>query len=68
MREEIMDYMQLNSYKPLSGEDLARELQIKDRAEFLAVLEEMTAQGEIILNRKGKYGLPSKMNLSLIHI
>ncbi|MFY9377807.1 MAG: ribonuclease R, partial [Peptococcia bacterium] len=63
MREEIMDYMQLNSYKPLSGEDLARELQIKDRAEFLAVLEEMTAQGEIILNRKGKYGLPSKMNL-----
>lgn len=63
IKEEIIEYMQLNTYKPLSAEDLSKRLQIEEQAEFQATLQEMTERGEIILNRKGKYGLPSKMNL-----
>lgn len=64
-KEEILEYMQHNSYKPLSGEELISHLQIPDVAEFQATLQKMTERGEIILNRKGKYGIPQKMNLTV---
>ncbi len=64
LKEEILEFMQHKSYKPLSAEELIAQLQIEDVAEFQAVLQEMTARGEIIQNRKGRYGIPQRMNLT----
>jgi len=64
-KEELLEYMQLNSYKPLSAEELIFQLEIKETEVFQQILRELEERGQIILNRKGKYGLPQKMNLSV---
>lgn len=64
-KEEILEYMQHNSYKPLSIEELIFQLEIKEVEEFRIVLKELEERGRIILNRKGKYGITQKMNLSV---
>jgi len=62
-KEELLEYMHLKSYKPLSVEELIQELEITDIDSFRQMLRELEERGQIIQNRKGKYGLPQKMNL-----
>lgn len=62
-REELLEVMRQSTYKPLTAEELVRELQIEDIPTFLALLRELEREGEIILTRKQKYGLPERMGL-----
>ena len=62
-KEELLEYMWRNSYKPLTAEELAKSLKIKQWAVFIDLLQELEEDGKIVLNRKGRYGLPQKMNL-----
>jgi ribonuclease R len=67
-KEELLEYMWQDSYKPVSAEELWDRLRqknypLEDRAVFLMLLQELEEAGKIVLNRKGRYGLPQKMNL-----
>lgn len=64
-REELLEYMWHNSYKPMTADELIMQLEITEVAEFSAMLKAMEEKGEIILNRKGRYGIPQRMNLSV---
>lgn len=67
-KEELLEYMWHNSYKPMMAEELAewlvdKKFIIEDRKVFVALLNELEEEGKIVRNRKGRYGLPQKMNL-----
>ncbi len=67
-KEELLEYMWQDSYKPISAEELWERLvqknyPMEDRAVFMTLLQELEETGKIVLNRKGRYGLPQKMNL-----
>jgi len=62
-KEDIIQYMQFNSYKPMTAEELGQNSDVSDQTLFLQILQEMEDQGQIVRNRKGRYGLPHKMNL-----
>lgn len=62
-QETIMEYMLQHSYKPMTAEEIGQELGVMNNNELLQILKEMEAQGAVVLNRKGRYGLPQKMNL-----
>lgn len=62
-REDLLAFMREVAYKPLNAEELVSALNIADVADFLKLLADMEAKGEIILTRKNKYGLPEKMGL-----
>jgi ribonuclease R len=62
-REELLEIMRQSTYKPLTAQELVEELQIEDIATFLSLLRELEMEGEVILTRKHKYGLPERMGL-----
>lgn len=62
-KEELLEFMWQISYKPLTVEELAESLKIKDQPAFVRLLAELEEEGKVVLNRKGRYGLPQKMNL-----
>ena len=62
-KEELLEFMWQNSYKPLTAEDFAESLKIEDSTAFNQLLQELEEEGKVVLNRKGRYGLPQKMNL-----
>lgn len=62
-REELLEYMRVSTYKPLSAEDLVSKLNIEDINRFLKLLRELEEDGEIILTRKKRYGITEKMGL-----
>lgn len=62
-REEILAYMRESTYKPLTAQELVEELEIENISEFLAVLRDLEREGQVIVTRKQKYGIPEKMGL-----
>jgi ribonuclease R len=62
-QEIILEYMLQHSYKPITAEELGKELGVSENKQLLETLQDMESQGTVILNRKGRYGLPQKMNL-----
>lgn len=62
-REEILNYMRVSTYKPLTAEDLVSTLNIENVGKFLKLLNELEREGEIILTRKNRYGITEKMGL-----
>lgn len=62
-KEELLEIMRQGTYKPLTVEELVRELKIDDIPVFLQLIRELELAGEIILTRKQKYGLPERMGL-----
>ncbi len=62
-REELLEYMRVSTYKPLSAEDLVSKLNIENVSEFLQLLRDLENEGEIILTRKKRYGITEKMGL-----
>lgn len=62
-REQILDYMRQASYKPVSAEELAQALGAKNLGPFLALLRSMEADGEVVLTRRHRYGIPERMGL-----
>ena len=63
-REDILNHMQQESYRPLSYQELAETFHIedKDQVQFAKIIGRLQKDGEILKTRKDKYGLPEKMN------
>lgn len=62
-KEELIEYMNEKSYKPLTAQDLISALDVAEVEEFLQLLNDMEKAGSIILTRKHRYGVPEKMGL-----
>lgn len=65
MKENIVEFMRQEAYKPMLFDELAAIFDIKknDVDKFNATLEEMESEGLIIKTRKNRYGVPERMNL-----
>ncbi|MFZ5640876.1 MAG: ribonuclease R [Bacillota bacterium] len=61
--ERILSYMQTAAYKPLTAEELMRELGGDNLDEFFKVLYGLEQAGKIVCTRRMRYGLPEKLNL-----
>ena len=64
-QERILQYMREDAYKPLTIEELVSVLKIRkdEIGSFSAVIDEMEKAGYIVKTRRGRYGIPEKMNL-----
>lgn len=62
-KDEILEFMWRHSYKPMTAQELAYAFPGNEQHLIVQVLHEMEETGQIVLNRKGRYGLPQKMNL-----
>lgn len=64
-REELLDYMRREAYRPLAYKDLQRNLGISadDEHKFAKLIGRLEKEGEILKTRKDKYGIPELMNL-----
>ncbi len=72
-RENLLAFMQEESYKPLSYKELMNVFAVRDSEDelkFSKILGRLEKDGEIIKTRKNKYGLPERMNLfrGIIHL
>lgn len=64
-RQEILKFMRDEAYKPLTIEELLDSFEIsnQEKNKFIEVLDEMEQDGKIVKTRRGRYGLPERMNL-----
>lgn len=62
-RETILKYMSQASYRPMSYQELREALKVEDDVAFARLLGRMEKDGDIVVTRKNKYGLPEMMNL-----
>lgn len=65
LKEQILEYMRHEAYRPLTAEDLAEGLALDGQAlaDFWDVLKEMEENADIIKTRHDKFGVPERMNL-----
>ncbi len=65
LQEKILSFMRADSYKPLTEEDILKNLALgsADLKTFWAVAKELEEMGAIIRTRFNTYGLPEKMSL-----
>jgi len=63
--EKILAFMREDAYKPLLLEELIMVLAVpkEDTGKFLAIIEELEADGRIIKTKKNRYGVPERMGL-----
>lgn len=63
-KEDVLQYMHKESYRPLSYQELRDlwEIGPDDESRFMKILGKLEKEGEIIKTRKNKYGLPQMMN------
>ena len=54
--------MQDPRYRPLTAEELARELKVGRPAKLHSLLHRLEKKGEIVVTRKGRYVLPEQMH------
>lgn len=62
-RKQLIAYMDENSYKPLTAQELISALEVTDVEKFLMLLNSLEKEGAVVLTRKHRYGLPQKMGL-----
>ena len=62
-KAKTLQFMQNQAYKPQTFADLAQALEVTDIEKFQKVVTKLEQDGDIILTRKQKYGLPEMMNL-----
>lgn len=67
LRERILEYMGHEAYRPLKPKDIAKVLGISqiEYGSFRRTLRELAREGRIIKIKKGRYGVPVKLNLSV---
>ncbi|MGB9840014.1 ribonuclease R [Thermovenabulum sp.] len=65
LQEKILELMKKMEYKPMSEAELLYSLglEMKEADVFLKTLMYMEKEGIVVKNRRGKYGLPERMNL-----
>ncbi|MEG1479091.1 MAG: ribonuclease R, partial [Clostridiales bacterium] len=70
MKNQILEFMEQVDFRPKKAQDLAAEMNIKDEdlETFLAALRELEENGQLIMNKKGRYGLCRHMNLIAGHL
>lgn len=63
--EHLLDFMRERAYKPMTEGELISALNIDPRETdlLLKTLNYLEKQGLVVKNRRGKYGVPEKMNL-----
>lgn len=65
--QQLLDYMREPAYKPMTYQELDKQLGGGGNAEsfrnFLVVLNELENEGKIVRNSSDRYGLPERMNL-----
>lgn len=65
-KDQILEYMRTESYKPLNIKELEAVFAICNAAEFKAfvkLLNQLEDSGEIVRTRTNNFGLPERMNL-----
>jgi len=63
--EKILAFMREEAYKPLLLDELIVVLDVPKEAvgEFLAIIDELEAEGRIIKTKRNRYGVPERMGL-----
>jgi len=67
-QDKLLGFMRETAYRPLTIDELARELGLHDKREirkFTRLVEELEQAGKVIKTRYGRYGVPEKMNLAV---
>ncbi|SDC70088.1 MULTISPECIES: ribonuclease R [unclassified Candidatus Frackibacter] len=64
-KQMILNFMRNEAYKPLTAEELlaAFEIPKEEQDRFIDIIERMEENGEIVKTRRGRYGVPDRMNL-----
>jgi ribonuclease R len=65
-RQDIIDYMQTEVYRPLTVQELVDEFGMDSADDFKAfvrLLNEMEEAGDVVRTRTNRYGVPERMNL-----
>ncbi|MCR4400026.1 MAG: ribonuclease R [Syntrophomonadaceae bacterium] len=64
-RDDILRHMEQKTYRPLDYGELKQALNVPDEQDrhFRRLLTAMEKDGDIVLTRRGQYGLPRLMNL-----
>ncbi len=65
LKESLLEYMREKAYKPVTDAELLQALNIdlKEADLFLKTLDHMEREGLVVKNRRGRYGVPERMNL-----
>lgn len=64
--QQLLDFMRETAYKPMTYQELEQHFDIKDAEdfrEFLKLLNALEEEGEILLTRTNRYGVPERMDL-----
>jgi len=69
-KEQLLDFMKNEAYKPMHEGELAQALNIRpdEMDQLLKVLMYLEKEGYVVKTRRGRYGLTEKMNLVLGHL
>lgn len=62
-REDLLEALRKEEYRPLGYKELMTHLGIqskKERADFKRLLDRMLSQGEVVRNKKGRYRIPPR--------
>ena len=67
IKQKIVKFMEETGYKPMSLTELMDSFNISkgEQQVFCKILDEMEKEGLLYKTRRGKYGLPEKMNMLL---
>ncbi|HHY70394.1 MAG TPA: ribonuclease R, partial [Thermoanaerobacterales bacterium] len=67
LNEQLLEFMKEQAYKPMTEGELITALNI-DKGEvniLMKALDYMEKTGLVVKNRRGRYGVPEKMNLAV---
>jgi ribonuclease R len=64
-QEQLLDFMREKAYKPLTQAELVSSLNLEQGEVVMLAkaLDYMEKEGLVVKNRRGRYGVPEKMNL-----
>jgi ribonuclease R len=61
-KEQLLQFMQQASYRPMTAEELAWKLKANRSGKFMALLQRLEKKGQIVVTQKGRYALPAQLH------
>ena len=61
-KDELLNYMQQPSYRPMTADELAWKLKANRSAKFMALLHRLEKKGQVVVTQKGRYALPAQLH------